>query len=331
MTTVFRYNTYTVEYETFFSNGKKSNRVVHKTQVPKTIKNGGIPMTNEKELCSVCGTALNDEGKCPACSGQNNTDILQEINISDGEMPKQEKSKFSQIIITVLIIALASTFGKFLANKLMGNKSEDDYLKEMDRHIEEVNKYVPGTISDETYSSQYWGLKFKCDNDWVMLEDEQLKAFSEQTRNSAYESSMATLNSEENISQELKDKWKDAFYAEAEMAACYYSQSDIVGEVTIAVMSGYGMNDISQQQYAEEMKKGLAEAHNMNVTLEEDSVAGEKYNVLCIDIDGDDSGSVVNKMYIRKKGVFMLMMTVKSAKANESEVFESFNKLMQKY
>ena len=69
----------------------------------------------------------------------------------------------------------------------------------------------------------------------------------------------------------------------------------------------------------------------MNVTLEEDSVAGEKYNVLCIDIDGDDSGSVVNKMYIRKKGVFMLMMTVKSAKANESEVFESFNKLMQKY
>lgn len=280
-------------------------------------------MTNQKELCNQCGAKLVN-GECPDCPENNGCESV----ILGVQPTKKTKSKHTPVVVVVLLIVAFLGY-KVVSDKMSVAKLEDTYFQEVDRYIEEVNKYVPGTLEGETYCSKFWNLKFQCNNDWIMYNEEERKIISENTKISVRESSINALN-RENPGTEIKQKLENASYADTEMAACFYADSEMVGEVTFNVISVYNVNGITAEKCADEIKANSYQTCGETVRSEE-NLAGVKYQTLTFDIQDKSAGTVKAKMYIRKKDKFVMWITIKGINGHGTDVFESFANLTQKY
>lgn len=208
----------------------------------------------------------------------------------------KKKKGIKAIIGTVIVASLFGAVGQMLGEKTVEMVYESDAEKEIQEYIDNMEEYEPGDIGETYYKSDFWEIRFDTNNSWVMYTDEELALSSENVRQSAVSSGMASIEGED-VSQELVDKLFESMYAQTEMGAVYVESETILGEATMNVMGMYGMEGASEEEVFGAISQALA-SQTSSTELGERVIAGETYKMAKVDfnVDGMD---LVNYMFVR--------------------------------
>lgn len=276
------------------------------------------------KICKSCGNELLDEVTvCPTCGSAVESDV--ESNFAEPQ-PTKKKGKFKTIIITIAVIVIArlvgGLFGEFLAKDMVESSQKND----IEEFIERMEEYVPGHIKGNEYVSEKFGFRFAIDEKWEFYSDEDLKKASENVKAGALTSALETLE-KEGVSQELKDKFEKSIYAATEMGALYIADDMYVGEVSVGVMYAYGIEDVTVDDYVNEVKNGL----NMDMQVSDEYIAGSNYKVLSAKITDVSGINTVVKMYTKIEDDVICMITCRAVEGYEESVFNAFEDRISAY
>lgn len=257
-----------------------------------------------KKYCDACGAEIEEGASC--CS-----ECAKEITQSDKKESEAEnktkkksgkalKNTLLTIIIFIVVIILASVVKTGIV-KIASGIEEKKALKEIETFIESTSDYIPGECTEEGYSSEFWNLLFKPEENWIMYTDEQLEASNKSVRESALKSSGIKDNPD--ISDELKSKWEESVYAATEMGAFYVVDEYIKGSVVLNVSSTYNADETTIADMAAGMEKSINAAGKVTKSQE-----SEFYGNKCHIVSGvvGKEGSEQNVTFIvLKKDEFM--------------------------
>lgn len=276
----------------------------------KRCLNCGNEMEDNAQLCGKCGEAMQEMPYVP-----------------ERTKSKKKSGATIGIISTIIFILIGRAVGGYIGKNIGKNISEKNEINKLDAYIESTD-YVPGTLDDEKYSSSHFGFQFETDDNWTMYTKSELVPMSEEIKKSTFSGAVATLE-KEGASDEMIEKWKETVYAEVEMGAAYVVDDMIAGEASVAVFSGYGMDQVSSGELVDAMKKELMKSSGVvdsGATL----LAGESYDYvkISVSVDGMD---LRNQLFIREKDDMICMIACKAITGYEDEVLASFKKQLRKY
>ncbi len=189
-----------------------------------------------------------------------------------------------------------------------------------------MEEYVPGHCDDNEYVSEKFGFRFVIDENWEFCSDADLKASSEAVKDTTTTSALAALKKED-VPQELHEKFTETIYAETEMGALYKADDTYVGEVIVGVMSAYGIEDISVEDYIGGIKNGL----NATAQVTDEYIAGSTYKVLTAKITDVNGIDTTVKMYVNIKDNMACMITCKAMLGYEEQLFKAFEDRISAY
>lgn len=241
-------------------------------------------------------------------------------------------NKKTGVITTIIVVVLCSLIGRFaghLVGKSMGeNMSKSRQMREIDKFMENTAEYESGKCTDKAYTSDFWGMKFEANNNWVMYDQEALDAASQQTKDATISGGMSGIEGEE-LDEEVVEKWKSSVYAAVEMGASYQQEGVILGECSLSVMSVYGIQETSFEEYCDNIKKGLQSQTTSTIKQDTQKMAGRKFTSMqtTINIDGVD---LVTTLFIAEKDDMVCMINCKYVDGYEY-VLDSFIKQVSKY
>jgi len=282
---------------------------------------------SENKYCEKCGAVLQENtmfcGNCGATVNSNsfNEDINVINSTTSNNKTKSKTGKVIGSIVSILIILLASSIGKFAGRYMIEDFSTDKHIRDIDAYIESMEDYVPGYYDENHFVSEHFGLEFVVNDQWIMYSEEELEPLSENVRQSAISSGVASMKTED-VSQELIDKWISAVYAETEMGACYVVDDTIMGEVTIGVFSAYGADEATEDEFVEGMKTQLSSMAS-NVSSGDEIIAGKSYKKLQASVVVDDM-DMSNSIFVRIKDGMICMITCKALEGYEDAMLDSF-------
>lgn len=228
------------------------------------------------------------------------------------------------VLVTVVFVAIGGMAGRFLGEKAvdtvvsMENKKE---LNEMIEDNEEINgSYESGSLSSESYESEFWNLKFDFTDGWTSYTDEELKNATEMIQQSAYSSGMASVEGE-NVDESLVQQMFDSMYIQAEMGATYEEEGIIAGECTMSVMGGAGYGDMDIDTMIADNTAAMA---GMAEGLETgtQTIAGQEYSYFKIIIPGEGF-DITSYSYFTKKDDMICTINCKFITGYEN-VLDSF-------
>lgn len=270
--------------------------------------------------CKECGYKIESEQQgviCPVCNKPME-------KTSEGEKPENKKSnKWKSALITILVVVIARFGGSYIAEKMMNNSVE----KDMEKFIEKVEAYTPGKVTEDGYESEYLGLRMNIDSNWEEVDATELTDIEKGGRASAEESMMKTLK-EENVSDELAEKYKETLFCEVEAGYYYVPNNTVDGVVYAMTYSAYVPEDTS----VKEMETGLLDEFGTileNTSRGTSSLGNKEYRY----IDGiySEGGSEIKmRVYVKYDGVVVSMFEVLYAEECE-EMTEAFEKAISKY
>lgn len=271
--------------------------------------------------CPNCNQELMDDATvCPSCgqASENNTE------------PKKAKKKGKKtalgITFSVLLIIIARVIGGFIGETTAKNIAENNEKNKIDKFIESMDEYTPGHCDGNEYVSEAFGFKFVIDENWEFYSDADLKKATKTISTSAETAALAALEKED-ISEDLKEKYAESFYAKVEMGALYVADAVYVGEVSVSVMSAYGIDDTSIDEYVDGIKSGLDE----NAQVSEENIAGNTYKTLSAEKTDSSGNKMTVKMYITIKDSMCCMITCKALLGYEEQVFSAFESRISAY
>lgn len=273
--------------------------------------------------CKECGykTENKQDSTCPVCNKP-----MEEI----GEKKSKPKFKLSvkSILITFLAILIGRFAGSYFADMMMKDNKTEDVKSDMDSFVEQVEKYVPGKMTAGGYESDYWGIKFTPDEDWVAMDSYELAEVDRDMSATVTEAAVSTVK-QEGLDAELVKKYEDTMFCKVE--AGYYVVKDdmIVGELLIASYSGY-TGDYSVDRLVEEtlteMENGMEDATRGKAYFD-----NKTYKYVDAVLVEEDGMTIRSRAYIKGEGVMINMIKLMYLEGYE-EIVESFEDLVtQKY
>ncbi len=251
-----------------------------------------------------------------------------EYDINQPPQKKPQKGKVTTIIITVAIIAVASIVGKFAGSFIANIFKSNDINAEIEEYIEKMEDYTPGSFTDKEYTSEHFGLKFKANNEWIMFTKDELEPLSKQIKESSISSGVKSLK-EESVDQDLIDKWSDALYAETEMGASYIDNNMVAGQVFVQVFGAYGIEELDEDKYIEELKTQLS-TQVSDISIGEKTIAGKTYKSLKAKQTASGITAVI-QMFVRIEDGMFCMIVCDALEGYENEVTNSFLAQMSEY
>lgn len=267
-------------------------------------------MENQNRVCPICGEELSENGVCARCN----------INYSstrdqDSEHGKKKKLWVS-ILSTVLAVIVGTAVGNFFTK---GN----DIEKQIDEYIAKVEQYVPGTVEDDVYTSESFGITFNKNKKWKMFNEEELAEVSRSVKESTRQSIEKSLDNEK-INEELKQKCREAIYVETEMAASYIEDNTYVGQMMVGIIGVPGTDDVSMKEYAQTMEKAINDTGIKDTKIGKGKLGGNEYDTLYISINQD--GDIVKTVYyFTKKEGMICMITLQYLEEYEDTVLNELN------
>lgn len=284
--------------------------------------------------CEKCGSSLEENTCfCSHCGNKIvndsfNENLNQSVDYGGYPPAKRGNKKVWGTIGSVALIVVCSFLGKFLGTEMTEDMSTNKQMANIDSFVESMQEYTPGFVEGEEFYSSHFNLKFIADENWILYTDEELKPFTENIRESTVRTGLASLD-EQGVSQELKDKWEDAVYVETEMGACFVDEDLVVGEITFAVMSAYGADDATTEDFHNETIKQFSAIAD-DVVSGHEMLAGENYSTISakVVIEGMN---MTNKIYIRVEDGMLCMITCKALDGYETDMMESFLSNVEEY
>ena len=266
-------------------------------------------------------------------SGSGESEYRSGDSFSGEEEPKYKDSKgrkFGKSVISILTTVIIVLVGE-VAGKQIGRgcapKKEDAYIAEIEAFIRETEKYKPGVCTDKEYKSEHFGMVFSADKEWEMLPAEDLKSYSEQIKQSGISSAMAALKGK-NVSQSLKNKLKESFYIENEMGAEYISDNEVVGEVAIAAMRVYGIDESTEKDLIKSLESELSQMGK--VSRGSRTLNGKKYKTVMLDTTVEGLDIYLEQLLRLEDGV-LCMINCRAIKGFEDEMMKSFEEHLTEY
>lgn len=274
----------------------------------RICKNCGNELSDGVTVCQFCGWVAEDTVECQNAVSQN-----------DESKQTGKKWKFIGILGTIAIIIIFRVIGSHIGEYAGKKIAENNYEKDIEEFIEQMAEYVPGHCDGNKYISEKFGFKFTIDENWEFYSAEDLAASSVETKANTTESALDALEKED-VPRDLKDKFIESIYAETEMGALYMADDMYVGEVLVGVMSVYGVEDISIEEYISEIRK----AFNANSQVSDEYLAGSTYKVISVNVIDVNGIDTMVKMYIKKEGNMICMITCRAVVGYEEQVFRAF-------
>lgn len=278
------------------------------------------------KICKGCENELLDGVTvCPFC-GRKVEDDMGTHSVEAQQTERKSKGKVKGVLVTIAVLVIARLvggfFGEFTAKNMMDNNLEKD-VKKFEERIEE---YVPGYCDGNEYVSEKFGFRFTIDENWVPYSEEDLKTSSKNVKASATASALESLK-KDGVPQELRDTYEEAIYAATEMGALYVEDDMYVGEMTVGVLSMYGAEEISVDEYANGIKAGLS----ANAQMSDAFIAGSAYKVLNAKITDVNGVDTTVKMYIKIEDGMICMIVCRVMEGYEEKVFEAFENGISAY
>ena len=268
-------------------------------------------------ICKNCDNELLDGVTvCPFCGCivENNAEYQ---NIETQSTKKNGKGK--GILVTIVAVIIARLIGGFVGEFTAKNVIESSQKNDIEEFIGHMEKYVPGYCDGNEYVSKKFGFRFVIDENWEFCMDEDLRAASEGLKASATTSALAALEKED-VPQDVQEKFAESIYAETEMGAFYIADNMYVGEVTVAVMSVYGIEDMLIEDYIGEINNRL----NINAQVTDEYIAGSSYKVLSANITDVNGIDTSVRMYAKIEENMICMITCRAMIGYEEQLFKAF-------
>ena len=277
------------------------------------------------KYCKKCGFEMDDRAQiCDECG-----EVVEKVDAYDSTVKTGKKNKGAGVgfITTIIFIIIGRLIGGFIGGSVGKAVTEEDAMNKINEYIESMNDYTPGSLGDDKYASSHFGFQFETDDNWTMYSESELEVLSADLRESTVSSGVKSLEVED-IGEELIEKWKEALYAEAEMAAFYIADDIIVGEVSVGVFGAYGLDEVSSEDLIDEMKNQILD-NGGKVSFGVENIAEEEYQSLKLEVtvDGMD---LVNRIFMREKEGMFCMITCKALEGYEDEIFASFREQTSK-
>ena len=268
-------------------------------------------------VCKKCGTEFMDGvNVCPAC-GHDVENNIEPQDVESKKFPK--KGKFIAIFVPIIAIVIGRLVGGFIGEFTAKNMMESGQKNDIEEFIEQMEQYVPGHCDGNEYTSETFGFKFVIDENWGFYTDEDLTLASESLDTTMTSTALAELEKED-ISQKLKEKFEESLYAKAEMGALYIADDIYVGEVIVSVMSGYGIEDVSVDEYVEGIKNNLS----TTAQVTDEYIAGSTYNVISANITDVNGIDTMVKLYTKIENNMVCTITCRAVVGYEEQLFKAF-------
>ena len=216
------------------------------------------------------------------------SDDMNSFVSTGSEQPKKKAKNFwALIVIPALIFALSDVLGERAADAIVSNSSERHEMSKIEQYIEQSKAYIPGILTSDKYSSQYWDLEFRAEGNWIMADEVDRESLSRETFSSAKNSAAAALEGQD-INQELKDAFLDSIYAATEMYSLYVDENSYcLGDASIAVSQIYGLDEFNEAEYCQLLADSMKEQYG-EVTVSEVTLAGRNRQVVTFSIKQND-------------------------------------------
>lgn len=268
-------------------------------------------------ICKNCGAELTDNVMaCPSCGSIAENSV--EYQNNESQKPKK-RGRFIGILIAVAIMIISRVIGGFIGERTAETISVNVQKNDIEKYIENMEKYVPGHCAGNEYVSEEFGFRFVIDENWEFYTDEDLKTSSEGLKTSTTASALAALEKED-VPRELKEKYAESIYAATEMGALYIADDMYVGEVVVGVMCAYGSETLSEAEYIKGVKNGL----DANAQVTDEYIAGSTYKVLSAKVTDVDGNDTTVKMYVKIKNNMICMITCRAIEGYEEQTFKAF-------
>ncbi|MBE7034134.1 MAG: hypothetical protein E7406_07925 [Ruminococcaceae bacterium] len=243
------------------------------------------------------------------------------------ETGKKKKAKNVFSVKSILITALAIVVGKFaggyLADMMMKDKTTDEIKSDMDSFIEQTEKYVPGKTTANGYESDYWGITFTPDENWIEMESYDLAEVDREMSASVKASAVSAVE-QAGMDKEFVKKYKETMFCEVE--AGYYGVADdiVVGELLIASYSGYtgGQHRMVVDESLTQLENELKDAKRGKAYFD-----NKAYDYVDGVLTEDDDMTIRVRAYMKTQGVMINVIRLDYIEGYE-EIVESFENLV---
>ncbi|MDO5478352.1 MAG: zinc ribbon domain-containing protein [Clostridia bacterium] len=240
--------------------------------------------------------------------------------------PKNKKAiSLISILGTVIAVAVGNFVGEYLGKSMVENHREEEAIEEITAYKEESMDYVPGTVSGNTYTSEYFGFKIEYNDKWEMYSESDLAAATAAMESSVLSSTEAELRAQ-GMSEEVIEKYKETVYSKVETGASCIGDYIYIGDVTAMVFSSIGIEEYNSKDFLDEMIMGEA-LLGTDYTTGTEYIAGTFFDYIELTVP-QENFTTVNRMYITKKGSAFCMITVIALSESKDEVFEEFRNIV---
>lgn len=234
---------------------------------------------------------------------------------------KKSKSIWIVILLTILGAAIGHVVGEKIGEATVNAISDNHQVSKIEQFAEQAKTYTPGTLTQDSYRSEYWNLEFRANDPWSMGDEADRQYLSHEALLNAKSSAVASLQSE-GASQKIIDAYSDSIYGAVEMYALYTDEYGYcTGEASLTVMQSYGSDIVTEDVFVQGIAENLSVQYN-GVTTSEITIGESTYSV--ISFSAEQNGMICHvKCICMLKGVCSFFLRITYLDGYD-EVFTTF-------
>ncbi len=284
---------------------------------------------NQGNACPVCGKRMEEIQTAETVTENFGTEpVVEEIPV-ENQQKKKNKGGFKGIISTIIVIVVARLVGGFLGGEMANNFMGGSPEKKIDKFIEKVEKYEPGTFEDGVYESEYWKIKIEAEDGWEEMSYADLRSFNQGFEEGFVGSATEAFMEGDAKDEELIEKYKESLYCKTEAGFLYQPNGGLEGLVYPSVCAGYGVDEESKEEFIDGLFAGYTETMS-NSKEGTSTLGGKKYQY----VDGVmvQNGIEMNtRIYVRTEGVMISMIPIMYVGEDYDGFVESFESMVSAY
>ncbi len=181
---------------------------------------------------------------------------------------------------------------------------------DIDNYVETVNSYEAGVAEDNSYTSDYFGLKIELDENWEIAYDQMGDITGEDLQASKDEKKASLL--EQDIPSSQIDTILDNYYFALEYISVYQTGTDFAS-VNVVVVSDAGADNTGIENYMED--SSYSDAYDFSIGSSEVSTSvteldGKKVGLIESSQSDISVGTTYLKQYLIIEGDMVMLITI---------------------
>lgn len=226
------------------------------------------------------------------------------------------KEMWTRIISVVLIVIVARYVGGMFGK----NIAEQNTEYEIEEQLQASNDYVSGTCTPTKYYSDFWNIEFQTTENWEMYSDDELGEMNKTLKADTKTKSIEYYERNNiDYDDQMVEEMHKTMVNQYEMGALYYSNGEVVGEITMQVSDALGF---SFDEYVNTIYKNATSKPTYDVTSGEQTIVGEKHKTIKAEYTFDGVG-MTSYAFFRYKDGIVCTFNCKYSSDNK-EVLNSF-------